>query len=306
MLLLVLAVVVWFEGFRPSATPASEPFCPGGRSPSPDVVLCEDFEDDAAETRWEIGSNMGILSASGFVKCDDGFGFHDRCAAWSNQLVFDNGWGFYGYDGRRTFAPQTEFYVRWYGYISDPYTWGTLEDKSVLLHDRVNKITAYVGANRVAESEPHSGRGKPFVANYQDVDYPETGTQYTKVNRFQNQGKDITLQPGKWYLFEWHLKMNTPGAADGVNELWIDDATEPISKQTLRMRDTDMRWLRSGDAGRQFRVLRLLAYHQQCKGVPDTCPPNGPAVLNQSQRWDRIAISKNPIGPISGTAPGRE
>src|SRR3989442_9389165 len=117
MVLLMVAVIGWFEGFLPSATPSVDSFCRGVSNPSQNVVLCEDFEDDAVNTRWDIGSNRGLLSASRFVRCDDDFGFHDRCAAWRNQLVFDNAWGFYGYDGRRAFTPQSEFYVRWYQYV---------------------------------------------------------------------------------------------------------------------------------------------------------------------------------------------
>jgi len=104
MVLLMVAVIGWFEGFLPSATPSVDSFCRGVSNPSQNVVLCEDFEDDAVNARWDIGSNRGLLSASRFVRCDDDFGFHDRCAAWSNQLVFDNAWGFYGYDGRRAFT----------------------------------------------------------------------------------------------------------------------------------------------------------------------------------------------------------
>ena len=60
-----------------------------------------------------------------------------------------------------------------------------------------------------------------------------------------------------------------------------------------------MRWLKYTDLGKQFGVLRLTVYHQRCDGVPNTCPPHGPAILNQSQRWDNIVVSKAPIGPIA-------
>jgi hypothetical protein len=238
------------------------------------------------------------------VMCkEENFGFHDHCAAWSNQLVFDNEWGFYGFDGRREFPPQSEFYVRWYQYISDPYHWGSLEDKSVLLHDQENTLVAYVGTSRnQLPTVRDSGPGMPFIANYQDVDRPETGGQYTKVNRFQNQARNITLQPGKWYLFEWYVKLNTPGAADGITKLWVDDASEPIAKQTLRMRHDDMRWLRTNETGRQFGVVRFLVYDQSCVAT-NTCPPRGPAILNQSQRWDDLVVSKAPIGPIAKAIP---
>jgi len=265
-----------------------------------DLLLCDDFEDGGFQSRWDIGGHQGTWPRSQFVLCtNNAFGFHDRCAAWSNQLVFDHEWGFYGYDARRGFAPQSEFYVRWYQYISDPYTWGTLEDKSVLIHDPGNTITTYVATNRnhlpVVQD---SGPGMPYVANYQDVDWSETGGQSTKVNRFQNQHHNITLQPGKWYLFEWYIKLNTPGASDGATRLWIDDATQPIASQTLRMQYDDMRWLKASDAGKQFGVLRLTVYDQRCDGKPNTCPPDGPSILNQSQRWDNIVVSKRHVGGL--------
>jgi hypothetical protein len=287
------------------ATVPPEPFCPGGVSPNPNVVLCEGFEDDGVQKRWDIGGHQGVWPVSQFVLCtQDRFGFHDRCAAWSNRLVFDQEWGFYGYDARRAFPPQSEFYVRWYQYISNPYVWGTLEDKSVLLHDQENTITAYVGTNRNhLPVVRDSGPGMPYIANYQDVDTPETGGRYTLVNRFQNQQRNITLQPGKWYLFEWYVRLNAPGLSNGVTRLWIDDATDPISTQTLRMEYRDMRWLKAEQANRQFGVVRLTVYDQRCDIGRNTCPPNGPDILDQSQRWDHIVVSKRSIGPRADTMP---
>jgi hypothetical protein len=287
------------------ATVPPEPFCPGGVSPNPNVVLCEGFEDDGVQKRWDIGGHQGVWPVSQFVLCtQDRFGFHDRCAAWSNRLVFDQEWGFYGYDARRAFPPQSEFYVRWYQYISNPYVWGTLEDKSVLLHDQENTITAYVGTNRNhLPVVRDSGPGMPYIANYQDVDTPETGGRYTLVNRFQNQQRNIILQPGKWYLFEWYVRLNAPGLSNGVTRLWIDDATDPISTQTLRMEYRDMRWLKAEQANRQFGVVRLTVYDQRCDIGRNTCPPNGPDILDQSQRWDHIVVSKRSIGPRADTMP---
>jgi hypothetical protein len=287
------------------ATVPPEPFCPGGARPNADVVLCEGFEDEGVQKRWDIGGHQGVWPISQFVQCtEDRFGFHDRCAAWSNRLVFDQEWGFYGYDARRPFPPQSEFYVRWYQYISNPYVWGTLEDKSVLLHDQDNIITAYVGTNRNhLPVVRDSGPGMPYIANYQDVDTPETGGRYTLVNRFQNQQRNITLQPGKWYLFEWYVRLNSPGLSNGVTRLWIDDATDPITTQTLRMEYRDMRWLKYEHVNRQFGVVRLTVYDQRCDIGRNTCPPNGPDMLDQSQRWDQIVISKRPIGPRADGAP---
>ena len=76
------------------------------------------------------------------------------------------------------------------------------------------------------------------------------------------------------------------------------DASRPIASQTLRMRYTDMRWLKASDAGKQFGQVRLTVYHQRCDIGPNTCPPNGPDLLPQYQRWDRVIVSTAPIGPV--------
>ena len=193
---LALGVAVAF-GLRAAGARAVAPSCPnddGGLG----VILCEDFENGAFERNWIIGSRGGTWPMSDFVRCDDeGFGFQDRCAAWSNRLLFDDEWGFWGYDARRRFPPQEEFYLRWYQYISTPYIWGTLEDKSVPSMDPDERLITYVGTNRNhLPTERNSGPGMPFIANYQDVDWRETGNWYTRVNRFQNQGANLTLQPG--------------------------------------------------------------------------------------------------------------
>jgi hypothetical protein len=296
---LALSVLLVAAGTRLRLSALTQPGL-SGCAVDPDVLLCDDFEQPELLPIWDLGSNSGAWPVSDFVRCAAGFGYRDRCAAWSNRLLFDTFWGFWGYDAWRPFAPQNEFYVRWYQYISDPYVWGTLEDKAVMLHNPPDaSMTAYVATNRnELPSVADSGPGMPFVANYQDLDWPETGGQYTKVNRFQNQGRNITLQPGRWYLFEWYVRMNDPGVSNGVTRLWIDDASEPVSTQTLRLEYDDMRWRRSRDAGRQFGFLRLTVYHQRCDGRPDTCPPNGPAMLDQSQRWDHVVVSRSRIGPI--------
>jgi hypothetical protein len=286
---LIAAVVLLFQHYQSSRAPQGGPACAEART-RPDILMCDDFESRGFDNRWDIGGHQGLWPVRDFVRCPTGFGFRDRCAAWSNKLSFDGEWGFYGYDAKAAFDQAGEFYVRWYQYVSDPYVWGTLEDKSVMLHDADYKVTAYVATNRNQRpSERDSGPGMPFVANYQDAD----------VNRFQNQKRNVTIAPGRWYYFEWYVKLNTPGQADGATKLWVDDATRPIESPTLRLQYDDMRWLRTEDAGRAFRVVRLTVYHQRCDGTPNTCPPKGPSMLNQSQRWDRLVVSRTPVGPVT-------
>lgn len=296
---LVIALVLVWQHYPSSRTPRGGQACGEARARA-GVLMCDDFESAGFEARWDIGGHQGLWPIGDFVRCGGNFGFRDRCAAWSNKLSFDREWGFYGYDAKARFESAPEFYVRWYQFVSDPYEWGSLEDKSVMLHDAGYQLTAYVATSRNHRPvEKDSGPGMPFVANYQDVDVKETSNEYTKVNRFQNQKRNLTLAPGRWYYFEWYVKLNTPGESNGVTRLWIDDATKPIATPTLRMEYDDMRWLRKQDAGRPFRVVRLTVYHQRCDGTPNTCPPNGPWILNQSQRWDRLVVSRTPVGPVT-------
>jgi hypothetical protein len=44
---------------------------------------------------------------------------------------------------------------------------------------------------------------------------------YDTCNYYPNMAR-IPLSDDRWYCIETHLKMNTPGVADGVIELWID------------------------------------------------------------------------------------
>src|SRR5262245_57317254 len=186
-----LAIAAWFAGVFPLPMWAGESSCETGRSRSADVLLCEDF-NGLVQAKWDIGSRGASWRPSRFAVCRAGFGFGDRCAAWSNYLLFDHEWGFYGYDARRIFPARSELYIRWYQYVSNPFVWGTLEDKSVMLHDRAETIVAYVGTNRNhLPTEQNSGPGLPFVANYQDVDWPETNGQFERVNWFQNQNRNI-------------------------------------------------------------------------------------------------------------------
>jgi hypothetical protein len=289
---------------RNALGPPLEQFCPGGGAADPNVIFCEDFEDSASVRRWDVTSRGNMWAPSDFVQCDPAFGFGGGCAAWSNRLVFDTSWGYWGYSAKAEFPARDEFYVRWYQYVSSPYAWGRLEDKSLLVRDQSETIIGYVGTSRNhLPVEANSGPGMPFVANYQDFDWDETGKQYSKVNRFQNQGSNITLEPGKWYLFEWYVKVNSPGMADGITRLWVDDASRPVQTQTLRMQYNDMRWLKASDGGKRFGEMQLTVYDQRCDMAPNVCPPNGPEILDQSQRWDNIVVSQRPIGAMSAAAP---
>lgn len=46
-----------------------------------------------------------------------------------------------------------------------------------------------------------------------------------------------TLEPGRWYCIEQHLKLNTPGQSNGLLEIWVD-GVKIYQKADLYLRDT--------------------------------------------------------------------
>ena len=153
---------------------------------------------------------------------------------------------------RVTFAPLPEVYVRWYQNVSIAAV--SQADGVASLSDPADRMTISIAAARTPETEL------------------------------------ITSATDTWHLFEWHVALNTPGASDGVTELWVDDASRSIDTQTLRLRRDNVQWRGRGDAGILLATLRLPASEH----------PNG-------LRWNRLAISSRHIGasavPVPPSAP---
>ena len=64
----------------------------------------------------------------------------------------------------------------------------------------------------------------------------------------QNQGAEVITTPGRWQFVEMHVKMNTPGVADGIWELWLDDCGDgtfpvnPVGSPTLKAQHLAVQW----------------------------------------------------------------
>jgi len=98
-------------------------------------------------------------------------------------------------------------------------------------------------------------------------------------------GRRESLQAGKWYCFELHMKLNTPGAKagekganDGLLELWVDGALVG-RKDGLRFRDLPTMKIDN---------LFINAYF----GGTWTSPKD------QYIYYDNIILATKPIGPL--------
>jgi hypothetical protein len=85
---------------------------------------------------------------------------------------------------------------------------------------------------------------------------------------------------GRWICFEMEVKLNTPGAADGLYRLWADDSL--IAERT----NVDLR----GSTTDKINEVMLDCYW------------NGGSPKPQSRYYDNFVISTQKIGPVAGMA----
>jgi len=240
------AVVVIYGGV-PERFNSAEPGCDGS---DPNILWCDDFEDgnwfvtsgdknNPLNGGW-VGSAFGgpDPQGTGFGRCGGLGAVGTNCAATSGP---HNGIGqalaMADHDlGGLTSV--SEIYVRYYVHPLAGYQFG--QEKAVTF----NRCCAGAGGvwfgtlfwNNSAPTEV----GNPiFYAINQDL------------NLGQNQGQNLGLQAPNGYYIEVHLRLNTPGVADGVLEAWMDncgpDGRGCTSSGTLRIRYTNVIFRLAGD-----------------------------------------------------------
>ena len=259
-----------------STSYAVESICPGGSNPDPKVVFCDDFDDGSWLTNPTWGASPYSPEGKEAVECGSK-GFNSPCAAYSGKYYWDGQLGYDGRYGGKYFSPNlTEMYMRVYIKFSSPFNWSEISNKGLYFEggDSWNIKMEY-GA---------WGTKQPSFASY--AMSPEKNERF-----FQNQGKDISFIEGRWYLVEYYLKLNTGDNFDGVVKLWVDDASVPITKQTLRLSRNDIRVRKSSEGDAYYADSFFISSHINDSGYV------GP-VKDQWIAWDQFVISAVPIGPI--------
>jgi hypothetical protein len=228
---------------------SAEPGCDGSDS---NVLMCDDFEDgvwyrincdqgsitDSPSGGWcgTIYTNpitppgaavCGSLGAVGTNCAADG-GLHTGSIGGVNMADHN----FVGH------ARVDEVFVRYYYKTDSGYVWGA--EKSVTFND----CCAGVGGIKWGNFSFNCAAGTPSSTASLTM-----GIVAEDICQRQNVGNNITIQSGRWYFFELHMKLNTPGAKDGVWEVWVNDCgTNGLGctgTPTLRMRRTDVNWGRT-------------------------------------------------------------
>ncbi len=254
------------------------------------VLLCDDFEDgtwyekncDNANQSggllqtdgWcgTIYNNAGLAAGTG--KCGNA-GYKSSCAATTGVKGTPGFSSTTGNMADHALAQGTaEIWVRFYTKPQAGYTFG--QEKWLTFN----------------ADEPGSGgiRWGNLMWNCGDYAQP-TGTISMHFNppmdicQKQNQASAIELVGGNWYFTEVHFKLNTPGQANGVFELWMDSCGSTGNScpatPTLRIKRTDVQTDRA-NTGELIKVLWFEAWAE-------------PFSVGE-RLLDQIKVSK--VGPI--------
>ena len=274
---------------------------PECENPSSDWIWCDDFEQDRLTAYFEYDraggdfarvAGVGINSSHGmrvhfsrnqveagslhlafgktpdtYFKAVDAGIMKYREVYWRMYLMHESGWSGGGGDklSRATIFARSDWSQAMIAHVwsGESSTGGSNEDRYHLLID------------------PASGtdeQGNLQTQGYNDFNNLRwLGLVESKTPIFDS------AHNGHWYCVEAHVRLNDPGQANGVFELWIDG--------TLEAQKTGMNWIGSYQ---EFGINAVFFENYWNDGSPQ----------NQERYFDNIVVSTQPIGcAASGSGP---
>lgn len=274
---------------RPDSTP---PPTPGANSmffnsaecdpADTNLLLCDDFEDGD----WYRVNCGTALSTGGLLQSDgwcgtiyhdvgldstavcNGAGFRSNCAATTAGIT--------GTDGNMADIALREgvreVWIRFYTKPLAGYGFGA--EKMLTINDK----TAGWGGIHFGGLGINCGSGATGATGRVDVGLPVPMDVCQGPNV-----SSISLQAGNWYFVELHFRLATPGGADGLVELWIDNCGPAglscPATPTLRTRVVNVR------NPPDYSMIRVLWFESWSNPQ------------SRGQRYtDQILVSK--VGPI--------
>jgi hypothetical protein len=285
--LALTALVTTAAGAHPYFN-SSEPGCSGS---DPNVLMCDDFEDGVwygrdgdhqteADDGWFGTIYANPITPANAIRCGAGVTPFGNCAASGGAHSGQGGRNMAqhrlktstcGTDGRQ-YCGVSEVYVRWYAKWDPGYQFGAEKHMNITNGDG---DIAFVNVQLNCAAGSASAAATPYLqAPYGHVNEPGNCGP-------QNQGSNITIQSGRWYFFELHVR----AGSNGLVELWVNDCgaagTSCGSAPTLRTRLTGNF---PGNAnGNQIQTIWLENWANP--------PSSGTGPL-----WDQLKVSR--VGPI--------
>lgn len=136
----------------------------------------------------------------------------------SLKMIYEKGGTDFGPGSiKKFFSKHDELYVRWYEYYSTGWLFPSTSQKIIILTPTGEGTAGGPGPNLYVGFP--AGTAWPAISVQYMADM-----EFQTTNFYQNQGAPTAMTPGRWVCFELQAKMNTPGQADGLFRLWVDDA----------------------------------------------------------------------------------
>lgn len=255
-----------------------------------EVELFDDFERDGFQddwiTYWNSAPGPDTVSDPAYVFA----GERALVLQGSSGEHYSSGAGeFAPWDGGRGDGPDT-LYLRVYLRLEDGFSLGSCNQLKLFgLKAGATMEDTYGGAG-----EPPDGTDKASVILSVDNDmafhfytyYPDQSDMWGDY-MYLDVGGQAYLEPGRWFLIEVLLALNTPGQNDGEIRGWIDGDLKG-DVQNLRFRDVD-------DV-----VIRRFEIENYFGGDgPENTSPS-----NQRAFYDNVVVSTGPIGAYAGPGGG--
>lgn len=246
----------------------------------PNVIWYDDFsfEKTYLESRGEIDKETFFGTSGG--SADFGFDKGDVSGRGDRKVAFGD------FPGGQPVVRKGEKFedVYWRIYVKHEYGWRGIPDKmsratSIVSENWQQAMISHVwsGADNTLTLDPASGvagqTDQIATTGYNDFD-KLTWLGNRPTSDFQITSRE---ESGYWVLVEARAKLNTPGLADGLNQLWIDGR--------LEAERTELNF-RGSYTGHGINAVFLESYW------------NEGAVKTEGRWFDNFVISTKPIGPI--------
>jgi len=167
-------------------------------------------------------------------------------------------------------AKVEEVYMQMYSKISTGYQWPNNSHKIAIFN-----LTDGVSTQRRYQVYVYADANGRYVVDYSDIG------DWTFSALTQNVGTPVNVSPGQWDKLKLRVRLNTPGVADGIVELWVNDELK-LSYNNVNIRE---------NTAYGINKFILSSYSTDATGG------------NGTQWYDEVRISTSDIGGTSAKVP---
>jgi hypothetical protein len=307
--LLVVAATTLIAGTQAEAgyyLNSAEPMCNGSDST---VLMCDDFEDgswyttngdisggknNTANDGWSGTIYADPITPAGAAVCGNQGAVGSNCSATSGYLDgSEGGQNFGDHDLGPNLSSYNEIFWRYYIRTSNDTVWSG--EKMLTF----NKCCAGVGGIYFGSTGAGvSGAGANNTAEFNVCPVYDCFDSQKGFGgwRTQNQGSKLGVAANNhWYYVEIHVKLNSPGQANGIYEVWIDDCGIGLGctgPGTLRTRYTDVQWVGPGDNS----LIGSLWLENWGNNRPGASSVKAGTI--GTHYYDQIVVATRRIGPM--------